>query len=199
MLRRLEVASEVLEEREIFNKVLEDAVSLLVQRKVAGYEFRLYEGELISIYEKHLDPNDIPLFNRFTKYLTSPEGREFFNKMLRLKLWEAGFRPKGWEETPDTMFFNVPEAREQLIREGHVYTLRPRMRKTGWDVAYYGSYYKKEKIGDVWVVFVKEIKDIEELKPYFHASGFKKLADWWEAAEGSRFLFRVSFKRWERP
>lgn len=121
-----------------------------------------------------------------------------------LEEWLPG---KPFEEAPlpaflrgeDTIFFNVPEAREQLIRQGFVYTLRPRMRKTGWDVAYYGSYYKREKIGDVWVSFVKEIEDMEELKPYFYASGFNQLTDWWEAAEGSRFLFRVSFKRWERP
>lgn len=81
----------------------------------------------------------------------------------------------------NTMFFNVPEARQQLISKGFVYTLRPKMRRTGKDTAFYGSYYKKEKIGDIFVDFIKEVKDIEELKEYASGSGFARVEDWWEA------------------
>ena len=91
----------------------------------------------------------------------------------------------------ETMFFNVPEAREHLMSKGFVYTLRPKVRRTGKDVAYYGSYYQKEKIADVWVDFIKEVKDIEELREYVSGSGFEKVEDWWEVAKGSRFLFKV--------
>ena len=94
----------------------------------------------------------------------------------------------------DTMFFNVPEARSHLISKGFVYTLRPRMRKTGKDVAFYGSYYKREKIGDVWVDFIKPILDMKELQEYVSGSGFANVEDWWEAAEGARFLFKVMLK-----
>lgn len=98
------------------------------------------------------------------------------------------------EHSRDTMFFNVPEARQQLISKGFVYTLRPKMRKTGKDTAFYGSFYKKEKIGDIFVDLIKEVKDPEEVKQYVSDSGFKTLEDWLEAAKGSRFLFKVMLK-----
>ncbi|MBA7707053.1 hypothetical protein ES703_115914 [subsurface metagenome] len=94
----------------------------------------------------------------------------------------------------DTMFFNVPEARQQLTSKGFVYTLRPKMRRIGKDTAFYGSYYKKEKIGDIFVDLIKEVKNPEEVKQYVSDSGFKTLEDWWEAAKGSRFLFKVTMK-----
>ncbi|GAJ05155.1 unnamed protein product, partial [marine sediment metagenome] len=97
--------------------------------------------------------------------------------------------PKGRQET---IFFNVPEAREHLIKKGFVYTLRPKLRRTGKDIAYYGSYYKKEKIADVEVEFIKEIITPSDLKPYLSGSGFKGVEDWWRAAEGSGFLFKVT-------
>jgi len=30
-------------------------------------------------------------------YVQSPGGREYFKKTIRLELWQAGYRPKGWE------------------------------------------------------------------------------------------------------
>ena len=94
--------------------------------------------------------------------------------------------------TSDLIFFNVPQAREYLLRRGFVYTLRPKMRKTGRDVAAYGSYYEHQRIGHVWVDFVKEVKDKGELRGYVADSGFKSVEDWWRAAKGSRFLFKVT-------
>lgn len=91
----------------------------------------------------------------------------------------------------ETMFFNVPEAREHLISQGFVYTLRPKMRKTGHDAAVYGSYFRQQRIGDVWVDFIKEVEDIDEVREYLPGSGFKRVEDWWQAAKGSRFLFKV--------
>jgi len=85
-------------EKEIFNKVLEEAARLAVEHKRAGLPIELRPGELESIYKKYADITDVPLFQRFTKYMESPEGRDFFRKTIRLELWEVGFRPKGWEE-----------------------------------------------------------------------------------------------------
>jgi len=30
-------------------------------------------------------------------YIQSTEGADFFKKSLRLELWKAGYRPRGWE------------------------------------------------------------------------------------------------------
>jgi len=31
------------------------------------------------------------------KYIQSAEGKEYFKRMIRLELWQAGYRPRGWE------------------------------------------------------------------------------------------------------
>ena len=177
-------------EREIFNKVLEEAARLAVEHKLAGLPLEIQQGELESIYRKHADITDEPLFKQFVQYTKSPEGRQYFKITIRTELWKAGYRPKGWEES-DTMFFNVPEAREHLISKGWVYTLR-RERKTGRDTAFYGTLFKKERISPVWVEFVKKIRDMTELEPYLYGSGFDKVEKWWSArAEGADFLYYV--------
>lgn len=185
------------EEREIFNKVLEEAAKLVIEHKLAGLPLEIQQGELESIYRKHTDITDEPLFKRFVQYTKSPEGRQYFKITIRTELWKAGYRPKGWEESShsqgseDTMFFNVPEAREYLLKKGLVYTLRPKMRKVGKDTAFYGSFYKKEEIGPIWVDFIKEVKEPGEVQEYVSDSGFGNVEDWWKAAKGSRFLFKV--------
>jgi len=90
------------------------------------------------------------------------------------------------------IFFNVSEARQQLLSRGIVYTLRPRMRRVGTDLAVYGSYFEQKRIGNVSVSFIKQVNHIDELREYLFASGFKTSEDWWKAAKGSRFLFRVA-------
>ena len=85
-------------ENEVFNKILEEAASLVVEHKKAGLPFEIREGELETIYRKFADITDVPLFEQLEKYMKSPEGRGFFGKTIRTKLWEAGYRPKGWEE-----------------------------------------------------------------------------------------------------
>jgi len=91
------MATKVLEEREIFNKVLEEAARLVIEHKKAGLPLEIRPGELEPIYSKYADINDEALFKEFFKYTKSPEGRDFFRKTIRLELWKAGFRPKGWE------------------------------------------------------------------------------------------------------
>lgn len=85
-------------EKEIFNKALEEAARLTIEHKKAGLPFEIRPGEMESIYRQHADTTDEPLFKRFLKYASSSEGRNFFRKTVRLELWRAGFRPKGWEE-----------------------------------------------------------------------------------------------------
>lgn len=85
-------------EKEVFNKVLKDAAKLIVKHRKAGLPFEIQPGELESIYRNYADIANEPLFKRFTKYMESPGGHDFFKKTIRLKLWEVGFRPKGWEE-----------------------------------------------------------------------------------------------------
>lgn len=92
------------------------------------------------------------------------------------------------------IFFNILEARQQLLGKGIVYTLRPKMRRIGTDLAVYGSYYRHERLGDVSIDFIKEVKSINGLGEYLFASGFERLEDWWKAAKGSRFLFRVTLQ-----
>ena len=86
------------EERETFNKVLEEISRLAIEHKKAGLPIEVSQDELESIYSKYADITDEPLFKRFFNYMKSPEGRNFFRKATRLELWKAGFRPKGWEE-----------------------------------------------------------------------------------------------------
>ncbi len=35
--------------------------------------------------------------NELITYIQSTEGADFFRKSLRLELWKAGYRPRGWE------------------------------------------------------------------------------------------------------
>jgi len=94
------------------------------------------------------------------------------------------------------IFFNMEKARRFLIKHGYVYTLRPRLRE-GVEAAVYGSWYKYTKIARVVSVrFVKVIKDKSELLEYVGKSGFETVDEWWEAAEGSRFLYYVEVLEW---
>lgn len=92
------------------------------------------------------------------------------------------------------MWFNVLEARDFLLRNGRVFTLRPKRRKREGrhEVLMYGGFGKK---GDLYVSFVKEIEDVGELKEFVEDSGFGSLDEWLLAADGSRFLYYVMLIR----
>ncbi len=90
------------------------------------------------------------------------------------------------------IFFNINEARDQLLKDKIVYTLRPRLRKSvGSDIALFGNYYTHLIIGRVFVEFVKKISFEGDLSFYVHQSGFKSVRDWVAAAKGSEFLYKV--------
>jgi hypothetical protein len=86
------------------------------------------------------------------------------------------------------IWFNVREAREYLLRKGHVYTLRPKMRREGRDVLMFGRFGKR---GVVYVKFVKEVKSDSELEDYVRESGFGSVGEWRKKAGRSRFLYYV--------
>jgi len=88
-----------------------------------------------------------------------------------------------------TIWFNVKEAREQLLRRGLVYTLRPKRRREGREVLCYDGLGKK---GVVYVEFVKEIDDDGELEEYVDFSGFKSVKEWRAKAKNSRYLYKVT-------
>lgn len=91
------------------------------------------------------------------------------------------------------MFFNVEEAREFLKKYSVVFTLRPKRRREGRDLAVYGSYYKWTRIGAVDVKFVDVITDPKQLEGYVEQSGFETVEDWTAKAHpGAKFLFKVS-------
>ena len=86
------------------------------------------------------------------------------------------------------IWFNVREAREHLLKRGHVYTLRPKRRREGKDVLMFGKFGKR---GTVYVKFVKEVKDDSELEEYVGESGFGSVGEWRKKAGKSRFLYYV--------
>ena len=123
------------EEREIFNKALEEAARLAVEHKLAGLGIELHAGELESIYRKYADITDEPLFRQFMKYMKSPDGRDFFRKTIRLELWKAGFRPKGWEESHSSEEGSNPKPQYPKVEElGHeIYGALTSKADTAWD------------------------------------------------------------------
>ena len=86
------------------------------------------------------------------------------------------------------MWFNVEEARNFLLKNLSVYTLRPKTRREGKEVLSYGGFGKK---GVVYVVFVKEINDDSELEEFVTESGFNSVEEWLEKAGESRYLYYV--------
>ena len=99
------------------------------------------------------------------------------------------------------IFFNVKEARNFLLENGFVYTIRKR-RSTGKANAVVGSYYKHKTIAEVDVIEVttKPVLAHGEfdstLSFYVKNSGFKNLSDWLKAVmkfkpKTSLFLYKV--------
>jgi hypothetical protein len=87
------------------------------------------------------------------------------------------------------IWFNVEKARDFLLKNGYVYTLRPKKRREGIEVLMYDGFGKK---GYANVKFVKEILDWDELNRYVYESGFRNVDEWVREAKGSRFLYLVA-------
>ena len=86
------------------------------------------------------------------------------------------------------MWFNVKEARDFLLTNGFVYTLRPKKRREGREALMYEGFGKK---GELQVRFVKEIESDEELETRVERSGFRSVEEWRKKAGDSRFLYLV--------
>lgn len=71
------------------------------------------------------------------------------------------------------IFFNVEEARNFLLENGYVFTLR-KHRMEGEAIAIVGNYYKHKTIGKVFVKLIKaNITHPHELSSYVAGSGIK--------------------------
>ena len=77
------------------------------------------------------------------------------------------------------IYFNITEARNHLLKNKVVYTLRKRKRRyLGKCQILKGSFRNSELIGNGRVSFIKSINNNDELLPYVKQSGFEKLKDW---------------------
>ena len=95
-----------------------------------------------------------------------------------------------------TLWMNVEEAREFLLKNGFVYTLRPKVRKVGGIEAL--MWGKQGKRGEVIATFLGEIKQdcYDCLLDFFlYGSGFESVDQWKNKANGSRFLYQVKLRR----
>jgi hypothetical protein len=94
------------------------------------------------------------------------------------------------------IFFNVPEAREYLEKNGHVYTLRRKRKKgEGITMAREGTPFNFRELFQVDVRWIKDIEECseEELGEYVSESGFKSVNEWCSRrGPGANSLYLVS-------
>ncbi|MBA7686220.1 hypothetical protein ES703_94661 [subsurface metagenome] len=159
-----------IEEKELFNKVLEEAARLVIEHKKAGLPFEIRPGELETIYRKYADITDESLFKRFFKYMKSPEGRQYFKKTIRTKLWRAGFSPKGWEESHSSEEGSNPKPQYPKVEElGHeIYGVVYTKADAVWDFVSGAKFPKQppfwEEVRDTFIEnLTQEIKAIPNL------------------------------------
>ena len=94
------------------------------------------------------------------------------------------------------IYFNIDEARNELLKNSIVYTIRHE-RSTGQAVARKGSYYKFEVLGNVTVKRVLRLNKtaIEiQLCEYVPRSGFNTVQEWIKNIKEWRnrmFLYKV--------
>lgn len=91
------------------------------------------------------------------------------------------------------IFFNIAEARKELLDKGLVYTLRSEFRGIGRTEAVMGSYGDHEKLCKVRVSRVMwAIRGAFDLVPFVNESGFSTTEDWIRAASNTaRTLYKV--------
>lgn len=91
-----------------------------------------------------------------------------------------------------SIYFDVEEGREYLLKNGLVYTLRNN--PTNFDrigIRIDKIDDKFEIIEFVKITFVKEIINNFELKDYVMQSGFYNVNDWLKEAKGNKYLHKV--------
>ena len=87
------------------------------------------------------------------------------------------------------IWFNNNIARQFLLNNTFVYTLRPKKRREGKEPLFWHKFMKR---GNVFVKFMKEINNANELIPFVNMSGFNNINDWYKEAKNSKFLYFVS-------
>ena len=78
------------------------------------------------------------------------------------------------------IYFNVEEARNELLRSSRVYTIR-HQRNTGETVARVGDFYKFKVLGHVKIKKILRLHRIGlevQLADYVPMSGFKTVQEW---------------------
>ena len=89
------------------------------------------------------------------------------------------------------MWFNVPEARAELLKEKHVFTLRPKRRKReGHEILMYNGFGKK---GDLEVEYYGKFSEMSHtlVREIAKNSGFKSLEEWLKVAKDADYLYYV--------
>lgn len=91
------------------------------------------------------------------------------------------------------IWFNVEKAREFLLKNGFVFTLRPKRRREGREMLSYGGFGKKGMVNVKFVDwFIGEDRLEENLEQYVEFTGFDNVKEWLEEAKDSRILYKVS-------
>ena len=90
------------------------------------------------------------------------------------------------------IYFNITKARNYLLKNKVVYTLKERKRRyLGKSQIRKGSFIIFEEIGWGIVSYVKTINNDNELLPYVNQSGFQEVEDWRKKAGKSKYLYKV--------
>ncbi len=91
-----------------------------------------------------------------------------------------------------SIYFNVKKAKEYLLKNGLVYSLRKN--PTNFDrigIRVDKNDNKFEIIGFVKITFVKEIINNYDLKNYVLQSGFYNVDDWLKESKECKYLHKV--------
>ena len=81
--------------------------------------------------------------------------------------------------TSASIYFNIPEPRNQLLKNGIAYTCRHKKRiNTGVTVARRGNFNKFVELAKVDVKYVGRVEKPQELRPYLKESGFETIKEW---------------------
>jgi hypothetical protein len=76
------------------NTTEEEEFATEVAKYIIGKRNPEITASELEVIAQKLGYEDI---DRMINYVTSAEGKTFFKKAIRQELWQAGYRPKGWE------------------------------------------------------------------------------------------------------
>lgn len=78
-------------EEELMKEVAKVVVDKASEGKEPGVSAKELEAIALSLEFSHED------LQHFTDYIVTIQGRESFKKTVRLEMWKAGYRPRGWK------------------------------------------------------------------------------------------------------